>query len=963
MVACSWMLVVYGRAFQPDFSALDRKIAGWVDSGYYSGASLILSKDGRVIYEKYFGGYWAGTVAYIASAGKWLPARTDRKGDATLRQLLSHTAGYPDYQPGRMAELATGKSWETLFQEKIGRPLDMSSTHFTPVDTTQGHNPMLGGGARTALRDYSHFLQMIADGGMFRSKRVLSESSIREMQADQVGAARVGPGEYVSRVREALGAGHPYLFLTSEVIGSLKERIRTDTAVERSWQSIRAKADEAVATGRGGDMGGLCLAYRMTGDNKYAQRAKALLVQLVNGAVWDGMDDRTPRWNAGLGTARGCFTSALGFDCLYDYLTAEERKDIAGKIVRLGIEPSIGDWISSDKRIHSLNSMGHNWWSAVVYEAGVASLAVMNEIPQARGWAEEVLRQSTEWFAFSGSVLDNKPVSFDADGGFYESIGYASFGISEYLLFRLAWTHAIAPVHMPYDSVLVKTMDWFIHGSYPNTGPLQSLNFGDSNPFANAQKSMKLMIALGFKKESFYWYLQQTETGGSRSEFGRNDPLGLVYSYGPVKAPVVKSPGLSASFLYKDMGWATLRSSWDTNATLLGVKSGFTWNHAHADAGSFVLYHKGKNLLIDGGDCYYGADEYSNYFVRSEAHNVVLFNGKAQDPQDQYYAVKNPGHLYHLMDGGDIKYVLADAQGPTAHYFLRNYRSFLWVGKVILVIDDVKAYEPGKFEWLMHFDQEAKRSGPDFEITNGNAAVLVRPLFPETLPMGYPHDFPEKMVVEQRLGYKDHDVKTRIPYYAISPPEVASQQKFINAIILLDDENKPLPAFTGSSGASGGPGRSHLPQIEKLEGKDFIGVRIRQDGKVTEVYFNLLADGRLMHRNSNNVINGWETDAYMMAVSGDADKVQEYFIGNGSYLRRGDRVVLHSLSKVFMIASDGVDPKVILQGQPVMHVELQLKEGKRKVIDVNENGVNGTWFTGISSEVLYNRRAAGSDLR
>ena len=83
-----------------------------------------------------------------------------------------------------------------------------------------------------------------------------------------------------------------------------------------------------------------------------------------------------------------------------------------------------------------------------------------------------------------------------------------------------------------------------------------------------------------------------------------------------------------------------LRSSWAKDATMLGVKSGFTWNHAHADAGSFVLYHKGKNLLIDGGDCSYGLPEYSKYFVRSEAHNVMLFNGKAQDPQDQYHAVK-----------------------------------------------------------------------------------------------------------------------------------------------------------------------------------------------------------------------------------------------------------------------------------------------------------------------------------
>jgi CubicO group peptidase (beta-lactamase class C family) len=257
-----------------DLSAIDRKIAGWVDSGYYSGASLVVGRFPPVgtcgetgpIYEKYFGNYKPGTVAYIASAGKWLaaatiaavvdegllswddkvkkwlPAFTDPKGEATLRQLLAHTAGYPDYQPngrhpdnysslqesvshiidlpadtmpgavfhygglamqvaGRMAELATGKDWETLFREKIAGPLDMSSTHFVPVDTTQGHNPMLGGGARTTLSDYAHFLQMIAGDGMYNGRRILSAAVIREMQKDQVGTARVKPGEFVARVR------------------------------------------------------------------------------------------------------------------------------------------------------------------------------------------------------------------------------------------------------------------------------------------------------------------------------------------------------------------------------------------------------------------------------------------------------------------------------------------------------------------------------------------------------------------------------------------------------------------------------------------------------------------------------------------------------------------------------------------------------------------------------------------
>lgn len=105
---------------------------------------------------------------------------------------------------GRMAELATGKDWETLFQQKIAIPLKMHSTHFTPVDSSGGHAPMLGGGARTTLQDYANFLSMIFNNGMFNGRKILSVNAIKEMQTDQIASARVNAGEFVENVRGSL---------------------------------------------------------------------------------------------------------------------------------------------------------------------------------------------------------------------------------------------------------------------------------------------------------------------------------------------------------------------------------------------------------------------------------------------------------------------------------------------------------------------------------------------------------------------------------------------------------------------------------------------------------------------------------------------------------------------------------------------------------------------------------------
>src|SRR5919198_4343998 len=59
-----------------DFSAVTALAQNLVDTVPLDGASLILIKDGQVIYEHYFGSYDASTAVAIASASKWLSGAT-----------------------------------------------------------------------------------------------------------------------------------------------------------------------------------------------------------------------------------------------------------------------------------------------------------------------------------------------------------------------------------------------------------------------------------------------------------------------------------------------------------------------------------------------------------------------------------------------------------------------------------------------------------------------------------------------------------------------------------------------------------------------------------------------------------------------------------------------------------------------------------------------------------------------
>jgi CubicO group peptidase (beta-lactamase class C family) len=292
-----------------DFSAVTRRVQEWIDRGYYPGAAVRVAKDGQVLYQRCFGGYTPRTEVLIASAGKWLAAATimslvdagvlslddpafkwlpelkhDPKGRATIRQMLSHTSGYPPYQPereppdkyqtlvesvkhivslppasepgerfeygglamqvaGRMAEVATGMEWEALFQQRIARRLHMAHTRFTPVEQDGGHSPMLGGGARSTLADYANFLQMLASGGVFDGRRVLSADAIRELEADQVRGARVSPGEFVEHVR---GRTHHGLYGLGEWREELDRAGHATLISSPSWAGAYPWMDETA---------------------------------------------------------------------------------------------------------------------------------------------------------------------------------------------------------------------------------------------------------------------------------------------------------------------------------------------------------------------------------------------------------------------------------------------------------------------------------------------------------------------------------------------------------------------------------------------------------------------------------------------------------------------------------------------------------------------------------------------
>ncbi len=185
----------------------------------YSGATDVQ------VYKLELGTFRAGTNIAVASSSKWISAMVifdvirrgmltldsttgavlgwaGPNGAITLRQLLSFTSGLdPDpmctrqvlktlaqcvddigaaatvadagtrfdygsahlHVAARMAEVATGKSWDTLFDEVLRQPLQLSSSvkYYTfPMQSAGVQNPLIAGGLRLTTDEYAKLLAL-----------------------------------------------------------------------------------------------------------------------------------------------------------------------------------------------------------------------------------------------------------------------------------------------------------------------------------------------------------------------------------------------------------------------------------------------------------------------------------------------------------------------------------------------------------------------------------------------------------------------------------------------------------------------------------------------------------------------------------------------------------------------------------------------------------------------------------
>jgi hypothetical protein len=352
----------------------------------------------------------------------------------------------------------------------------------------------------------------------------------------------------------------------------------------------------------------LSYAYRMTGQEEYVRKAEREMLAIAAFSDWNPSHF--------LDVAEMTMAMSIGYDWLYAKLPLATQQRVAFAIFTKGIDPSMNSKNAWYK------TATHNWNQ--VCNAGIAfgAIALMDQMPE--------LSNSIIDAALESIQLPMK--DYEPDGAYPEGFGYWDYGTS----FNVMFLSAIEKLYGT-DFILDKNPSFLKTGEYRlnMAGPgYKSFNYSDNGLNGSLNAAM-FWFASKTKNPSLLWtekhYLSREIRAGDRI-------LPAILLWGSqIRIGEVQAP--------KNVVWtgagvtpvALMRTSWtQPGAIYVGFKGGTaSSNHAHIDAGSFVMDADGVRWASD-----FGAQDYNSL----ESKGVDLWNRAQTSDRWRVFRYNNMAH-------------------------------------------------------------------------------------------------------------------------------------------------------------------------------------------------------------------------------------------------------------------------------------------------------------------------------
>ncbi|MCX6309280.1 MAG: heparinase II/III family protein [Bacteroidia bacterium] len=478
----------------------------------------------------------------------------------------------------------------------------------------------------------------------------------------------------------------------------------------------------------------LSYAYRVSGNEKYAQRAEKEMLAVSAFSDW-----QPPHF---LGVAELALGVSIGYDWLYETLSPDSRFTIENALITKAIEPSF-------EATQASIFMGSSNWNQVCNAGMVyAALAIAEKRADL---AEKVFTRSIPSIAIPMK-------SYDPDGAFAEGYMYWQYGtVFNIFMLDALQKVGITDLRMADFKGFAKTSTYLLNMTGTSG---ESFNYMDCIP-NSILNSSQFWFASQLNEPSLLWVeksymegnnfkmltdgngLPLTETSMNEDKYSqfttdRTLPALMIWGIGIDLSKVTKP--LSNHFVGQgETPVCLMRTSWvDKKAIYIGFKTGSPGtSHGHMDVGSFVLDADGERWASDFGMQNYNSLEskgvnlwsllqnstrWNTFRYNNLAHNTLTVNGKYQDVKGRAKIDKS-GFL------PDFSFAISDLSAVYKQQLQSFKRGIALVNNRFAVVQDEfrTSNKVDTIRWTMLTKAEVKFSGQKIiELTLNGKKLVVR---------------------------------------------------------------------------------------------------------------------------------------------------------------------------------------------------------------------------------------------
>ncbi len=453
--------------------------------------------------------------------------------------------------------------------------------------------------------------------------------------------ATVDPGAVAGRLQQ-MPSTHPRLLLGRGAEIQLRQQVAANPMMTRIGAELRRDADRELTSkpverkliGRRlldksrtalSRVLHLGLAWRLTGERKYLERARAELVAVAKFSDWNPSHF--------LDVAEMTTAVGIGYDWFYPEWDEATRKLLREAIVEKGLKASL--------KSNSWTRSTNNWNQVCNGGMTVGALAVAESEP---ALAAQIIARAI-------NTVPTSMHEYVPDGAYPEGPGYWGYGTTYNVILISALQSALGTdFGLSRLSGFLATADYYLHVTGPSG---YYFNYSDCGRGGQGVAPPMFWFAAQRQEPYLLWSEWNKVGAGDESRSGRASrggrertaPMLLLWM-----APNQPKPSAPAALSWSAQGpnpVAFHRSAWEPNASYVAIKGGSPGlNHAHMDVGTFVMDADGLRWADD-----LGSQDYNSL----ESKGVALW-GKTQDSERwRVFRLGTSSHNVLMVDGQQQK--------------------------------------------------------------------------------------------------------------------------------------------------------------------------------------------------------------------------------------------------------------------------------------------------------------------